>query len=448
MKPIILASASKQRQSLLGRLGIPFTVKLSQAQEIQRIRTTCAALVMENALLKARDVAGRTKDGVVIGADTLVYLGNGEIIGKPRNLADAKRILKRLFAAPHWVYTGVAVVDASTGREIVDYEKTKIYMQHLSDEEIDRYHNHVSPLDKAGGFDIEGRGAFFIRRIEGCYFNVIGLPMAKLFTMLKRAGVSVLGLCLMLWLSGCATEYNLATEQHESLLYGTDKEIEIGNSISRQFEKHYTLIDDVDVNERVRRIMDRIVAVCDRQELVYSIHVVVDKEDEHILNALSLPGGYVYLFKELYDKLKTDDELAGVIGHEVGHIAARHSIKKLQSYYGYTLLQIAAITTTRSGAVAQGLDTAFMAIFLEYSQEDEFQADKLGIKYAQKAGFNPNGMAESLKILKAQEDKDPSRPFSYWRTHPHLSQRISQANQVVKGHLEFRDYLNLTGERE
>ena len=103
MKKIILASASKQRQSLLGRLGIPFTIKLSKVREIKRIRTTCAALVKGNALLKARDVARRTKNGVVIGADTLVYLGNRRIIGKPRNLSDAKRILKRLFAAPHWV---------------------------------------------------------------------------------------------------------------------------------------------------------------------------------------------------------------------------------------------------------------------------------------------------------------------------------------------------------
>jgi predicted Zn-dependent protease len=267
--------------------------------------------------------------------------------------------------------------------------------------------------------------------------------MAKLFRMLKKVGVSILGVCLTFWLGGCATEYNLATQQHETLLFGTDKEVAIGNSMSRQIEKNYKFVEDVDVNERVRRILDKIVAVCDREELVYSIHVI----DEDTVNAVSLPGGYVYLFRGLLDKLKTDDQLAGVIGHEVAHITARHSIKKLQSLYGYTLLQLATITSGNN-RMARGLDTAFMAIFLEYSQEDEFQADKLGIKYSQKAGFDPNGMTGALKVLKEQENKEPSREHSYWRTHPHLSQRIAQSNQTVKGQLEFRDYLNLTGERE
>ncbi len=442
MKKIILASASVQRQNLLKRLGIPLCVEPSHIREKSRIRTTCADLVKENALQKATDVAGRTTDSIVIGADTLVYLGGKTIVGKPKDLKEAQRILRRLFAQPHWVYTGLAVIDTQTGRQMVDYEKTKVFMTHLSNEEIERYHNKVSPLDKAGGFDIEGHGALFIRRIEGCYFNVIGLPMAKLFQMLKKMGVHLLGLVLLLGLFGCATEYNLATGKHETLLYGTDKEVSIGNSLSRQFDKHYKYVEDVDTNERVQRILDCIVAVCDRQELVYSIRVI----DEDKLNAVSLPGGYVYVFKGLLDKLKTDDQLAGVIGHEVGHITARHAIKKLQSMYGYTLLQIATIGSGNA-QMAPGLDAAFTSVFLEYSQQDEFQADQLGIKYARKAGFNPAGMGEALAILKAEEDKEPGRPFSYWRTHPHLSQRISQARADVKGQLEFRDYLNLTGER-
>jgi septum formation protein len=148
--------------------------------------------VKHNAVLKAQDVAGRIKKGVVVGADTLVYGGNKEIIGKPKDLKDAKRVLHALFSKPHWVYTGVAVIDVETGRRVVDYEKTKVFMLPLTDEEIDRYHRKVSPLDKAGGFDIEGHGSVFIHRIEGCYSNVIGLPVAKLATMLKKVEVSIL----------------------------------------------------------------------------------------------------------------------------------------------------------------------------------------------------------------------------------------------------------------
>lgn len=192
MKQFILASGSLQRKKLLKALGVQFTMKSSRVKEIQEIQTTCSALVKHNALLKAKDVAGQLKAGVVVGADTLVYGGNKQIIGKPRNLKEAKKILYTLFSKPHWVYTGVAIIDVETGKQIVDYEKTKVFMLPLTDEEIDRYHAKISPLDKAGGFDIEGGGSVFIHRIEGCYSNVIGLPIAKLATMLRKVGVFIL----------------------------------------------------------------------------------------------------------------------------------------------------------------------------------------------------------------------------------------------------------------
>ncbi len=192
MKKIILASTSPQRKKLLQAAGIKFTVRPSHAHEIHKMTHKCNWLVKHNALIKAQAVVKKLKEGIVIGADTIVYAGHGHIIGKPRDLKEAKKILKLLFSGPQWVYTGVAVIDVETGKTIVDYEKTKIYMQHLSDEEIDRYHQLTNPLDKAGGFDIEGRGGLFIRRIDGCYNNVIGLPIAKLRDMLKKVGVSIL----------------------------------------------------------------------------------------------------------------------------------------------------------------------------------------------------------------------------------------------------------------
>ena len=218
MKNIILASASPQRKNLLNLLGIPYTIRPSHSNELKKITTTCSQFVKDNALLKARDVAGQMKDGVVIGADTIVYVGGKKIIGKPKDLKQAKEHLKLLMSRPHWVYTGVAVIDVKANKEIVDHVKTKIFMTKISDEAIDEYYKHMSPLDKAGGFDIEGKGSVFIRRIEGCYFNVVGLPLAKLRTMLKKVGVHILTLCIMLSLSSCSSEYNLATQKQETLL--------------------------------------------------------------------------------------------------------------------------------------------------------------------------------------------------------------------------------------
>jgi septum formation protein len=192
MQKIILASASAQRKKLLEMAGVKFSVVPSRAQELHKITANCSGLVKHNALLKARDVANRCQQDLVIGADTLVYAGHRRVIGKPKDLADAKRILRLLCSGPHWVYTGVAIIDAKSGQTLIDYEKTKLYMHKLSDEEIAEYHKHTNPLDKAGGFDIEGRGGLFIRRVEGCYSNVIGLPLPKLRVMLKSFGVSIL----------------------------------------------------------------------------------------------------------------------------------------------------------------------------------------------------------------------------------------------------------------
>ncbi|MBL7198050.1 MAG: septum formation protein Maf, partial [Candidatus Omnitrophica bacterium] len=191
MRQIILASKSKQRKNILKSLGLKFKVIPSNIKENRRLKSSCAKLVKENAVKKARDVASRLDEGVVIGADTLVLVSPRRIIGKPKNIQDAKRTLKILSKKPQWVYTGLAVVDIDKNKIISDYEKTRVFMQQLSDKEIDRYFSKTSPLDKAGGFDIQRYGGIFIRRIEGCFYNVVGLPVAKLYRMLKRIGVQL-----------------------------------------------------------------------------------------------------------------------------------------------------------------------------------------------------------------------------------------------------------------
>jgi len=250
------------------------------------------------------------------------------------------------------------------------------------------------------------------------------------------------GLIAVIFLSfaGCTTEYNLATQKQETLLYGTEKEEKIGASVAAKFEAEFKIIEDIDVNQRVQKILDKIVAVCDRKDVVYFIKVV---EDEHA-NAISLPGGYIYIFKGIIERVENDDQLAGVIAHEVGHITARHAIKRMQNAYGALFLQI--LSTQASNAnVAGGLNFALTSLFMEYSREAEFEADKLSVRYLKKAGYDPKEMINFLKILKKEKEKEPLRQYSYWRTHPHLSQRMAVVNQEITGKLEFKDYLNLIG---
>lgn len=438
MPKIYLASQSKQRQKLLKLLGLRFEVVSSKIKEKSRVKKSIRILVKENALAKAMAVAKNKKSGIVIGADTVAASRSGKIYGKPKNLSEAKQMLKKLAQNPQWVYTGIALVDIDKKKSFTDSEKTKVFMQRLSDKEIDNYFSHVSPLDKAGAFDIQDRGSIFIRRIEGCFYNVVGLPLSKLYRLLKKAGVCVFFLIFVMNFMGCATEYNVATQQQETLMFGTEKEIQLGEALSKQFEKEYKPVLDVALQERVNSIGQKIAAVCDRRDLAYHFKVVENKE----VNALSLPGGFVYINSGLIEKTANDDEIAGVIAHEVGHINAKHSIKKLQAIYGYTLLNILTATTT-SPDFSQGVSLAFLQIFTGYSREDETLADKLGVKYTRKAGFDPKGMVSFLEKLKEIHQKEPLKPFDYWQTHPYISQRIAAVKEAAFGQIEFKDYLNL-----
>jgi septum formation protein len=147
-------------------------------------------MVVANARAKALDVARRRRTGVVIAADTVVTAG-GRVIGKPANLAEARRTLRLLSRRPQRVLTGVAVADIDRGTVRTACVKTKVVMRPMGDREIGRYFRKVSPLDLAGGFDIQGLGALFVERVEGCYFNVVGLPLAALARLLRGTGIEL-----------------------------------------------------------------------------------------------------------------------------------------------------------------------------------------------------------------------------------------------------------------
>ena len=190
MKDIILASKSKARQKLLRQIGLKFRIVESHVKEEKILKGSCGDFVTRNALKKARDIAGRLDSGIIIGADTVVLVGK-TIVGKPRTMRDAYKALRTLSKKPQWVYTGLAVIDVDSGKEYTDYEKTKVYMYPLTDLQIKHYFSKISPFDKAGSFDVQGPGSIFIDRIEGCFYNVVGLPLAKLAKIFRRMGIEI-----------------------------------------------------------------------------------------------------------------------------------------------------------------------------------------------------------------------------------------------------------------
>lgn len=192
---------------LLAQIGLPFDVMESRAPEpAQLLAEAPEGHVQEAAALKAWDVVERAGHGLVIGADTVVCV-DGQVLGKPRSAREARGMLRHLSGKAHTVYTGIAIGRAGSrptaepgaepGRardlmELTDYQATTVTMRQLSRREISAYVDTGEPMDKAGAYAIQGRGAVLVQGIEGCYFNVVGLPLAKLTEMLARLGIRVL----------------------------------------------------------------------------------------------------------------------------------------------------------------------------------------------------------------------------------------------------------------
>ncbi len=226
-------------------------------------------------------------------------------------------------------------------------------------------------------------------------------------------------------LSGCTTIYNSATGQRETFFIDTRTEVSLGQDMAKQISSEMKLVDDFKMQERLERIGQRISAVSDRKDLKYQFNIVNARE----FNAFAIPGGSVYVNSGLM-AAANDDELAAVVAHEVGHIAARHSVKRLQAVLGYQLLSSIALGVSGQQQVLQAVDVVFNVIVLGYGRKDEFLADKLGIKYAQAAGFNPYGMVSFFQKLK-QEGKNTGLNLVFLSSHPPIDERIKQAQEEI-----------------
>lgn len=206
-RPLILASASPRRQDILKEAGFDFIVDVSDAEaEAENGHAECASYACVSGLVpavaapicyalcaarvKALDVASRHPEHIVVGADTVVVI-DGEILGKPADDKDARRMLRVLSGRTNSVITALVIVhDDGEGAEVVaeNYESSDVYFRHLSDEQIVRYVETGEPLDKAGAYAVQGIGRELIFRVDGSYLNVVGLPLSRLQTMLHSLG--------------------------------------------------------------------------------------------------------------------------------------------------------------------------------------------------------------------------------------------------------------------
>ena len=183
---LILASASPRRKELLEKIGLPCTVQPAKGEE-RITQKSPAAVVMELSRQKAEEIAAaQTEDCIIIGADTVVARGD-KIMGKPKDAADAKQMLRSIADDCHQVYTGVTLIRTGAHPQSVTFqEKTDVFLYPISDAELDAYIASGDPMDKAGAYGIQGDFAIYVKRIAGDYYNVVGLPIGRVYQELKR----------------------------------------------------------------------------------------------------------------------------------------------------------------------------------------------------------------------------------------------------------------------
>lgn len=191
MKTIILASASPRRKELLKKIGLKVKVEPCNYEETILSGWEPHELAQKISLEKAKVVAGKHENAIVIAADTFIVFGD-RILGKPHTETEARKMLEMINGKSHSVITGFSIIDTGKNKSLSGSVETKVYIRKLTLAEIGAYVKSKEPLDKAGAYAIQGLGAVIVERIEGDYFNVVGLPLSALTEALKEFEVSVL----------------------------------------------------------------------------------------------------------------------------------------------------------------------------------------------------------------------------------------------------------------
>jgi septum formation protein len=190
IKPVVLASSSPRRKELLEKAGLKFSVDPSETDEKLGESSGPEELAKSISLMKARSAAQRHPGSIIIAADTFGVL-DGRLLGKPDDAAHARRMLKQMSGKCHEVLTGFTIIDSGSGKAVSRVVRTKVYFKELSSGQIDKYVESGEPLGKAGAYAIQGSGAALVERIDGDYFNVVGLPVRELARELKKFGIEL-----------------------------------------------------------------------------------------------------------------------------------------------------------------------------------------------------------------------------------------------------------------
>ena len=225
---------------------------------------------------------------------------------------------------------------------------------------------------------------------------------------------------IVLLMASCAV--NPVTHEREFLIFSEEEEVRIGEKSHRSVLEEFGYYRDRELQRYVLEVGGRIARVSHRNYLPHHFTVT----DSAVINAFALPGGYIYVNRGLLAYLNNEAQLAGVLGHEAGHIAARHGVKKYQQVLGAQLILAGVAMATKSRGIVLGTNLLIGAILQGYSRRDEYQADRLGTLYMYRAGYDPFQMARFLEVLRGLERREPSLVEQIFSSHPLTSERVKR----------------------
>jgi predicted Zn-dependent protease len=239
---------------------------------------------------------------------------------------------------------------------------------------------------------------------------------------------------------------NAATEEEELIFIPTQKEVNMGRKFHKQVKKHFDLPVDPLMQKRIENIGRKLALNSDRKDLVYHFNVLA-YEEEGMYNAFAAPGGYIYIFEDLVEELGSDDSVAAVLAHEMAHVEAKHSVKRMQGSLGLTALMLAGSQVrNKKRGTASSMYEALGQLMSAYSRSDERQADRLSIKYMERAGYDKQGVIDSLRTLRELRKQGPEMVYSEQKSHPYISERMAYLEKGVEGEMDFDAYINMVSE--
>jgi len=212
------------------------------------------------------------------------------------------------------------------------------------------------------------------------------------------------------------------------ILIPTETEVALGKDVVKEVESTEKVLSNSEIQNYVSKVGRKVAKVCDRKDISYTFKVLDSEE----INAFACPGGFIYIYKGLMKKMDNEAQLAAVLAHEVGHIVARHSVKRLQAIYGYSIVMEVALGEKMGQTARQMVDAAAGVILLGYGRDNEYEADEYGILYAKKAGYNPKGMIQVFEKFKQMEGKPPNTFEKLLMSHPPAGDRINNGNDEIQ----------------